>query len=99
MYEADRLPQTFDDLERVGKIFRIKITTQFSGRNSVVGDILRLDQLFFHAGVRTDIRNLIAGFLQMREQSNIRCHMTGSTTAGKQYFLHRKTKPSFVTLI
>ena len=88
MYEVDGLPQTFDDLERVGKVFWIKVTAQFAGGNSVVGNFLCLDQLFFHTGVRTDIRNLIAGFSKTGKQGNMWSYMAGGAAACHNNFFH-----------
>ena len=54
-----RFPVSLEHTERIGKILRIKITTEFTGGYTVIRDAEIGDQLLLDAVVGTDITDLI----------------------------------------
>ena len=84
-----RLAKTFQDPERVGEVFEVKVAAQFAGRNSVVGNAELLDEFALDPFVGTDVGDLVACLPEGREQGDIWGNMTGSAAAGKDNMFHR----------
>ena len=82
------LMNSLQHTERIGNIFQIKISSEFSGRNTIIGNVHVLNQLFFDSVVGTDVKNLIPSFLQSRYQRDVRCYMTRCSAACKYNTLH-----------
>ena len=92
-YEFPCLSVSFQDAEGVRKVFKIKITAQLSGRNSIIGNSCVFDQLPFNSVVRADIADVISGFFQGRDQSQIWSNMTSGAAAGEYNGFHKSLPP------
>ena len=91
--ELPCLSVSFQDAEGIGKIFKIEITAQLSGRNTIIGNPCVFDQLSFDPIVGANITDLISGLLQGRDQSQIWGNMTGSAAAGEYNGFHKSLPP------
>ena len=95
LHQAAGLRIAFDDTEGIGKIFQIKITAEFAGRNAIIGNTGSFYKFSFYTIIRADVVNFIAAFLERRKKGQIGGNMSGSSTAGQDDFFHKK-KPPFV---
>lgn len=50
------LPKALNDLEGIREILYIKITSEFAGGNTIIGNMKVFDQFLFDAIIGTDIR-------------------------------------------
>lgn len=85
-----RLEEALYHAERICEIFQIKVAAQLSGCDTVIGDAEFLDQLFFDSVVRADILYFVAELPELWKQGDIRCHMSGGSSAGENDSLHEK---------
>lgn len=82
-HQPDGLSVSFDYTEGIAEILNIKITAEFSGCNSIIGNLQIFNELSLDTIIRTNILNIITFFLQFRNKGNVRGYMSGSASAGK----------------
>ena len=70
-------------MKRHCQIFQCEIPVQALRINAVIGDPQRLDQILFHSVRTAHIVYLIASLTQIRQQRDVRRHMTASPAAGQ----------------
>ena len=92
------MSEPFDHPERIGQVFQIEVTTEFSGCDPVIGDVLRLDQLFFNAGIGADVSDIISFFFLKREKSDVWRDMTCRAAPGEDDLLHKRNVPPLSSL-
>lgn len=61
--QASCLKEAVKHTERIGQVFPGTITAELAGTDTIVRDLLILDQSFFNTFVGTDIMDLISIFL------------------------------------
>ncbi len=77
------LSDACQNTEWIGKIFNIRISSQFAGLHAVIGYIGDFRyQLVFNPALCSDIVNVPSSFFQFRQKGNIGCHMACSAAAG-----------------
>ena len=86
-HDLSRFGIPLDNAERIGKVFYIEVAAEFPCRNSVIGNLKIFNQSLFDSVIRADVVDFVAQLLQVGEQRNIWCYMTGSSTAGQNNFL------------
>ena len=87
-HQPDGLSVSFDYTEGIAEILNIKITAEFSGCNSIIGNLQIFNELSLDTIIRTNILNIITFFLQFRNKGNVRGYMSGSASAGKDNSFH-----------
>ena len=89
-HQFGSLCKSFQDAERIGKVFNIKIASQLSGGNAIVGNSLSLDEFFLDSFGGADIEDFVIFGTQTGKQCNVRCYVTGSAAACKYNTFHVK---------
>ena len=85
--------ESFDHTERIRKVLKAEIPAELTGRDTMIWNPLLFNQLLFHTVVRTDVMYVILQFPKTGKQCNIRCNMSGSTSAGQNDAFHNKNPP------
>ena len=81
------LPVAVDHAEGIREILHVKISPQLSRRDSYIGQPEVGDQILLDPLLGPYISDLIARFLQIRQERNIGRNMSGSPAAGQYDFL------------
>ena len=82
LYHAPRFQDAAHDAERIQEVLHGKIPSELSAADPVVRHGAQfLDQLFFHTALAPDVRHLVAAFLELFDQRDIRDHVPGRSAA------------------
>ena len=81
-YQLQGLAIAFHNAEWVGEIFDVKISAEFTGGDTIIGNPCSFDEFSFDSLIGSNITDLIAMFFQRWNQSKVRGNMSGCSAAG-----------------
>ena len=80
-YQLQSLAIAFYNAEWVGEIFDVKISAEFTGGDTIIGNTHSFDEFPFDSLIGSNVTDLIAMFFQRWNQSKVRGNMSGCSAA------------------